>query len=150
MLVRTLLESRRTAAVRTMESGRRLAEAVALMGGEKVSLILVTRDAVPVGALSRGDLLSALADGPMPAAMDRSVEEVMTPGLISVGPDDRIDRAVEVALNADLRWVPVIEEGRILGILSAHELFQWRLDGLRDEVGHLQTYIADLQEAAFD
>lgn len=150
MLVRTLLEARHTAAVRTMESGRPLGEAISLLGGERVSLILVTRDAVPVGALSRGDLLSALAGGPIPASLDRPVEEAMTSSLLSVGPDDRIDRALEVALHAGIRWIPVIGEGRLLGILSAAELFQRSLDALRAEVDHLQKYIADLQEADFD
>lgn len=133
-----------------MESGRRLAEAVSLMGGERVSPILVTCDGALVGVLSRGDLLSALAREPIPAALDRTVGETMNPNLLSVGPSDRIDRALEVALNADLRWVPVIEEGRPLGILSAAELFQKRLEAFAAEVGHLQKYITDLQEAMLD
>ncbi|WP_373501177.1 CBS domain-containing protein [Desulfococcus sp.] len=150
MLVRTLLEARHAAAVHTMESGRPLGDAAALMCGEKVPLLVVTRDDVPVGALSRGDILAAMMKGPVQAALDSPVREAMTPTLMAVGPDDRTDAALEMVTGAGIRHLPVIEGNRVLGILSAAELFQKKMEAAAAELRYLQEYITDLHEASFD
>lgn len=150
MLVRTLVEKRHAAAVRTIESDGCLADAAAVMCGENIAPIIVTRDGLPVGFLGPGDALPHLLKEPARKASDIPVSDAMNPKLITVGPDDRIDETLAMMMAADMQNVPVLEDNRIVGILPLKELFQHRMEALASELHHLQNYIKDLQEAPLD
>lgn len=150
MLVRTLVEKRHADAVRTIESDRHLADAAAAVCREGIAPLIVTRDGLPVGVLARGDILACLLEDPAREASSIPVSDAMNPELVAVGPDDMIDDALGMMMASDLRSVPILEDSRIVGILPAKDLFQYRLETLSSELKYLQDYITDLQEAYLD
>jgi CBS domain-containing protein len=150
MHIRTLIEKRRAAPARTIDGGLSLADAAAVMCAEGISTMIVTRDGAPVGALSRGDVLVNLMKDPGKAATDLPVSEAMSPKLVAISPEDRVDGALERMMAGGIRSIPVIEDERILGVLPMEVLFECRIEALQAEMRHLQDYITDLQEAGID
>jgi CBS domain-containing protein len=150
MNVRTLLEMRRAAPARTMEDARRLADAAAVLCAEETAILIVTRSGSPVGALSRGDILACLMKDPARRAAEIPIREAMTPNLVTVAPEDGIEDALKAMMAGSIRSVPVIEDGRVLGVLPVEALFAYRIEALTAEMRHLQAYISDLQDAAID
>jgi len=74
----------------------------------------------------------------------------MTTPLITAKPADKIDTAMNVMLKAGIGHLPVIENDKVIGMLTASGLVEYRLTSLDDEMHHLKEYIADLHDAGLD
>lgn len=79
------------------------------------------------GVFSERDLVRLLArDGA--AALGRRLQEVLTRAVITCRPADRIEVALAVMTANKVRHLPVIEAGRLAGIVSIGDLVKYRLD----------------------
>ena len=74
----------------------------------------------------------------------------MTDRLIAARPDDEVDSVIAIMVKADIRHLPVIEEKKIVGMLTLNDLIEQQLESLADEVHQLKDYIEDLHEAGRD
>lgn len=83
---------------------------VIVMDGDRAEGILTDRDIV----------VRAVADGRDPQTVP--VEQVISGGLTAVAPDDPVDRAIQVMREQAIRRVPVVQEGKPIGILSIGDL----------------------------
>lgn len=103
-----------------------IGEAAGLMRDLGIGDVLVERDGELVGLVTDRDIvIRGLAEG-----MDSSgsVEDVCTPGLVTVEPDAPVSEAVELMRSMAVRRLPVVEEGQPIGIVSLGDL-ALELDG---------------------
>ena len=125
-------------------------DALALMVKENAEALIVVQEGRPVGIFSTRDGFR-LCLGKQPAALrGMKLGTVVTRRLITTGPEDRFDTLVEMMLRDDVCHLPVIEDGRLLGLLSAKDLMVERIRTLEDELRHLQAYVNDLHDAGMD
>lgn len=90
---------------------------------------IITREDVRA-ALPRGALhLAANPEEPMP-----SVKDVMTTDVITIRPDDLLDRATKLMLHRKVGGLPVVENIRLVGILTESDIFRW-VAGEWDQAG---------------
>ena len=90
---------------------------------------IITREDVRA-ALPRGALhLAANPEEPMP-----SVKDVMTTDVITIRPDDLLDRAAKLMLHRKVGGLPVVENIRLVGILTESDIFRW-VAGEWDQAG---------------
>ena len=79
------------------------------------------------GLFTERDLVRLLArDGA--AAVNRSLQGVMTRAVITCGPADRIEAVLAVMSANKVRHLPVLDQGRLVGIVSIGDLVKYRLD----------------------
>ena len=79
------------------------------------------------GLFTERDLVRLLAkDGAV--ALSRSLQGVMTRAVITCGPDDRIEAVLAVMTANKIRHLPVVDQGRLVGIVSIGDLVKYRLD----------------------
>jgi CBS domain-containing protein len=71
-----------------------------------------------LGVLTRADLVAALARG----GLGSPVREVMRPSCPTVGPGDPLDRVIEVMRGNGCPLVPVVSEGRLVGLVTPENL----------------------------
>jgi len=72
-----------------------------------------------------------------------AVSEVMTRNAIAVTPDDSLKRAMNLMTNHRLRHLTVIDEGKLVGIVSIGDVVKYRLEDLQTESNILRdAYIA--------
>jgi predicted transcriptional regulator len=89
---------------------------------ESIGAALVRGPHGAIGLVSERDIVRALADGANPDRM--RAEEVMTEDLITVGPNDDVIDAVHRMLDAEIRHLPVVEDGVAGGMISARDALQ--------------------------
>jgi CBS domain-containing protein len=98
-----------------------LVEAAQLMRAEDIGDVLVTSAGQIVGVLTDRDItLRAVADGADPLTV--SAQAACTPGPVVVGPDDPVSTAVDLMRGHAVRRLPVVEDGRPVGMVSLGDL----------------------------
>jgi CBS domain-containing protein len=90
------------------------------------ALVVVDRWGKLAGMFSERDVVRALAlHGAN--ALQCQVHEFMTPDVTTCQPDDRVDEAMQVMTAHRIRHLPVMEDGRIIGIVSIGDLVNSKL-----------------------
>jgi CBS domain-containing protein len=98
-----------------------LVEAAQLMRAEDIGDVVVAGDGQLFGVLTDRDItLRAVADGADPLTV--SAQAVCTRDPVMVGPDDRVSRAVGLMREHAVRRLPVVEDGRLVGMVSLGDL----------------------------
>jgi CBS domain-containing protein len=91
--------------------------------------VVVVEDARmrPVGMFSERDFVNATAEHGA-AALTMPLERLMSMPIISCRPTDRVEAAMARMTRSRVRHLPVIDEGRLAGLVSLGDLVKHRLD----------------------
>jgi len=117
----------------TVRAGTSLGGARALMQRDEVGRLLVVDDAGRLlGVVTRGDVLEAWPSRFQPLEpvevrelMARvAVDEVMAATVVTVDPETTISEAANVMFEERVGALPVLERGRVVGILTCSDLLQ--------------------------
>jgi CBS domain-containing protein len=113
-------------------------EVAGMMRKEDCGSIPITRDGHLVGIITDRDItVRVVAEGRDPGAVH--VEDVMTPDVASVTPDEDTDQALERMSLEQVRRLPVVEGDRLVGLVAMGKLAQKH--GPKQEVGATEQAI---------
>jgi CBS domain-containing protein len=118
--------------VATVEGGTSLAEVAEALAAEEVGALCVTEDGRLVGIVSERDVVAHVAAGADLAHL--TAAEVMSNDLVMAAPDDSVLEAARMMEGAQVRHLPVLDDGRIAGIVSMRDLFAVLLDQIHEPV----------------
>ncbi len=121
---------------------RTLAEAVRVLSEKRIGAVVVMgADGALVGILSERDIIRALgAEGA--AALDSAVSRVMTAKVVTCRAQTSVDELMEIMTTGRFRHVPVIENGRVIGIVSIGDVVKHRVAAIEAESQAMRNYIA--------
>ena len=136
--------------VHTIASSQTVEDAICLMADRKVSVLLVMENEQPAGIFSEEDLFRSLLGNKTATFSEIKLETAMTRNLHLAKPEDPITTVLSKMIAADITYLPVIEEKKIIGILTLKEMMKHQMDALIDEIHQLKDYIVDLHEAGQD
>ena len=136
--------------VYTIASSQTVEDAIRLMGSAEVNALVVTENARPAGTFSEGDVFKSLLKNKSVAFSEIKLENVMNRNLLLAEPKDPIATVLDKMIIVGNTHLPVIEENKIVGMLTLKDLMKHQLDTLSDEIHQLKDYIADLHEAGQD
>lgn len=106
----------------------RVATAVGVLAARRIGAVVVQdRWQKMQGLFSERDLVRLLAKEGA-AALGRALQAVMTRAVITCRPEDRIESALAVMTAHKVRHLPVLDQGRLVGIISIGDLVKYRLD----------------------
>jgi Predicted signal-transduction protein containing cAMP-binding and CBS domains len=97
-----------------------LVDAAALMRTHRTSVLAVLDGQAIVGVITERDFMRAIADGRDPASTH--VSEYMTHDPKTIEAGKRAAEAAAIMVKHHVRHIPVTEEGRVIGFLSARDL----------------------------
>ena len=97
-----------------------------------IGAVMVEEAERVVGILSERDILRLAAEGPAQLA-DTAVAEVMTRDLVMGVPGDEVTYAMKVMTNNRVRHLPILDDGRLVGIVSIGDLVNASLQSLQAE-----------------
>ena len=119
-----------------------LKEVVDLLAAKGVGAVVVSDASRSVlGILSERDVVRVIArDGA--AALEDPVSRHMTPKVITVTVDDTIDHVMQTMTAGRFRHIPVVEGGRLIGIISIGDVVKRHVNALDSERQALREYIA--------
>lgn len=93
-----------------------------------------------VGIVSERDIVRHLHQHG-PDLLRRPVGEIMSAVVVTCCPDDRVDDLAAVMTNNRVRHVPVLHDGRLVGIVSIGDVVKNRMQELQAERQQLRDYI---------
>jgi CBS domain-containing protein len=106
-----------TPTVRTVSPSQSLAEAAEVMKGEDVGSVPVVEEGRLAGILTDRDIvMRAVAERRDPQAV--KVDEVASRELVTVEPEQDLDEALALMARHQVRRLPVVEQGRLVGMLA--------------------------------
>lgn len=140
MLVRSILQGKGSVVV-TVGSATTLGDAVAVLRDRSIGALVVDHpDGRIEGIVSERDVVRAVANHGL-GALGKLVASVMTRDVSVCSLDDTADDLMRVMTDRRIRHVPVVDDGRLVGIVSIGDVVKARLGQLEEENRNLVGYL---------
>ena len=141
MTVKAIL-SRKGGDVVTIAPTANLTAAVQLLAARRIGAIIVTGpDNRVAGILSERDIVRTLSERG-PAALDENVGTVMTRKVTTCTEADTIASIMERMTEGKFRHLPVVDQGRLVGVISIGDVVKYRIEEVVHDADALREYIA--------
>jgi len=128
--------------VATIEPTVTLAEAARILSERRIGAVVVSDVFRPVvGILSERDIVRAVAARGT-SALDEAVSTFMTEKVVTCTGQAAINEIMELMTDGKFRHVPVVEGGRLAGIVSIGDIVKHRLAEIEAETRAMRDYIA--------
>jgi CBS domain-containing protein len=120
--------------VLTVEPAASIGEAAEKMVDAGVGAVVVMEDMVRmVGIVTERDILGAVAQ--RARAAEARVRQWMTESVVTIEPETPIEDAAKMMFERNFRHLPVMKDGRLLGIVSLRRLSQHEFEQSKESVG---------------
>lgn len=141
MTVRKILNLKGSDVV-TIAPEKKLLDAIALLTKYRIGALIVTgKNQEVLGVLSERDIVHLLSNKDN-NRFENTVSSAMTTSVKSCTPDDAIQHIMHVMTTGRFRHMPVVENGRLTGVISIGDVVKLRLEEMERESEHLKEYIA--------
>lgn len=127
-----------------------LSEAVMVMADHDIGSLVVMERGLLAGMLTFREVLQVLAsrqrehrEGPTPPVAEIIVRDVMNPQPIIATPEMDINELRRIMLESHQRYLPVMDERLLLGVISFHDVARAVLEAQSFENRMLKAYIRD-------
>ncbi len=141
MTVKAIL-SRKGGDVVTIAPTANLTAAVQLLAQRRIGAVIVTGpDNRVAGILSERDIVRMLSERG-PAALDENVGTVMTRKVTTCTETDTIAFIMERMTEGKFRHLPVVDQGRLVGVISIGDVVKYRMEEVVHDADALREYIA--------
>ena len=139
MTIAAILQNKGSEVV-TVDAGTSVRDAVAVLAERRIGALPVLKDGEVAGIMSERDIIYCLkSDGA--AMLDWPVDRIMTAPAITVEPDKQVMSALSLMTQRRIRHLPVVEGGRVIGIVSIGDLVKFRMDRIEQEAAQMLSYI---------
>ncbi|ALG90587.1 MULTISPECIES: CBS domain-containing protein [Actibacterium] len=141
MHVQQILKSKADDTVVTIIPGASVREAAELLSARRIgSLVVSLGDSRIAGILSERDIVRELGRRG-PACLSDRVDDLMTRDIITCGVSDSTDEVLRKMTDGRFRHMPVVEDGRMVGLISIGDVVKARLAELSMEKDALEGMI---------
>ncbi len=125
----------------SVEPSASLSSAVALLAEKRIGAVAVLGvDCRIVGILSERDIVRALAERGA-GALDAPVSQIMTRKVSTCTETETIPSIMERMTEGKFRHVPVVDQGRLVGIVSIGDVVKHRLQQMESDSAAMRDYI---------
>ena len=141
MFVDTILRGK-GGTVRTLDESGTLADAVSLLNAHNIGAVVITdgKDAI-TGILSERDIVRRLGQG-MANALALRIADCMTRSVATCTRNTEIAEVMEAMTRKRIRHMPVLDKGRMIGIVSIGDVVKYKIEEVEHEAEALKEYIA--------
>jgi CBS domain-containing protein len=140
MRIAEVLNAKPEGGVVTISPEAGVRELIAKMAEHNVGALIVSLDGDTIaGIVSERDVVRHLhSDG---TVVNNTVGAIMTEVVETCAPDSTLDDLMEVMTNRRIRHVPVVEDGRLVGIVSIGDVVKHKMSQLEFERDQLDSYL---------
>ena len=126
--------------VLSVEPDAKVSAAVKLLSERRIGAVLVMTKGRIEGILSERDIVRVLGERGA-SVMDEPVSAVMTRKVVGCREKDTVSEIMEMMTNGKFRHLPVIEDGKVAGLISIGDVVKWRVGEYEREQEALREYI---------
>ena len=140
MNVKTILSTKGSAVI-TIEPTATLEAAIAILAMHRIgALVVLGADQRMIGILSERDIVRALAELGA-GALITPLAQVMTRKVVTCGEAETVGTIMERMTLGKFRHLPVVEDGKVVGLISIGDIVKWRVREFEMEQEALRDYI---------
>jgi len=115
-------------------------DALKIMADKNVGALLVTKKEKVVGIFSERDYARKIVlKGE--SSHTTAIKDVMTSGVLSVNPEQSIDECMALMTNKHIRHLPVLENGKLIGLVSIGDVVKAIISEHEYTIKQLENYI---------
>jgi len=126
--------------VATISAQATVADAVKLLGERRIGALPVVEGDEVAGIMSERDVIYCLRDHG-PAVLDWPIARVMSAPAVTVDPSTPVLSALALITQRRIRHLPVVANGRLVGIVSIGDLVKHRIERIENEAAAMREYI---------
>lgn len=140
MVIKTILKHKPPGFI-SVPADMRISGVVDVLAKKNIGAVLILENDELVGILSERDIVRSLATHP-DTTLATTVGALMTRKLTTATPETTIEQALEIMTEGHFRHLPVLEHGRLVGLVSIGDVVKARIDQSQHEVDSLRSYVA--------
>jgi CBS domain-containing protein len=115
-------------------------DAIQLMAEKNIGALLVMENDRLLGIISERDYTrKVVLHGK--TSRQTTVREIMFSPVISVTPQHSVDECMRIMTDKRVRHLPILENQRVVGIVSIGDIVNWIISAQRARIDHLENYI---------
>jgi CBS domain-containing protein len=131
MMIKNILASKGDAVI-TIGVFESVSDALDTMVEHNIAALVVTDGAKVLGVISERNILKAISDGGV-SILNAPVGHLVTERLVTISPQETTRRVMQLMTHSRIRHLPVLENGRLAGIVSVGDIVKYRLEELELE-----------------
>jgi CBS domain-containing protein len=125
----------------TISKGQSVMQALILMSEKNIgAIIIVDNDDFPIGIFSERDYARKIVLKGK-SSKDTLLDEVMTKELITITRDYKVEQCMEIMNEKRIRHLPVLENKKIVGMISIGDVLKIMIKEQKELIDHLQKFI---------
>ena len=142
MLVQAILKSKITDGVVTVKSSATMSQAAEILANKRIGTVIISEDGgqTAAGILSERDIVRELAASGS-GCLEKSVSAYMTKDLVTASQQDTVEAILSRMTEGRFRHMPVLEEGKLIGIVTLGDAVKAQLAELAMEKDALEGMI---------
>lgn len=119
-----------------------VADVVQTLASNRIGAVLVVAaSGALMGILSERDIVRSLAENGA-GTLDRTASDLMTSNVTTAAPQTTVAEAMELMTTGRFRHVPVLDDGRLVGLVSIGDVVKAKIADAEQEVDSLRSYVA--------
>lgn len=143
MIVRNIIDSKNIKQIVTVKPADTVSSAVEMLAKHRIGALVVSDDGAGVdGILSERDIVKSLGTMGV-SSMTLKVRDLMTAEVMSCKPDETANSVLERMTHGRFRHMPVVEAGKMVGVISIGDVVKARLSEIEQENTALTGMIAN-------
>ena len=135
------LLGRKGHSVWSVDADEPVLEAIQMMADKHVGALPVTRGGELVGVVSERDYARKVVLLGRSSA-ETQVWQIMSAPVVTAAPDDGVRHCMQVMTEKRIRHLPVVEDGRMIGMISIGDLVRVVIEEQDQTIEHLNRFIA--------
>ncbi len=140
MLVKAILKSKPPGFV-SVPADMRISGVINVLAEKRIGAVLVVENGELIGILSERDIVRSLSSRAA-ETLTITAAVLMTRNPVTGTPETSVEQAMEMMTDGHFRHLPILENGRLAGLVSIGDVVKARIDQSQHEVDTLRTYVA--------
>jgi CBS domain-containing protein len=141
MKISQILQGKSINALFSVGSGETVLDALKLMAEKNIGAVLVVDNNELTGIFSERDYARKIVLKGRHSD-DTLVRDVMTPNVITIEPEQRLEDCMQIMSDKHIRHLPVMEAGKLIGIISINDVVTAIIRDQKTRIDSLESYIS--------
>ena len=126
----------------SVKAGEILSDAASVLDAKRIGAVVALDDSGDViGVLSERDIVRHVARQGA-SALDMKIGDAMTRNVITTDATTKIDVALQLMTDRRIRHLPVLRDGKLVGVVSIGDLVKWKIAETEAEAEAMKSYLS--------